>query len=235
MRRFEALEPRYVLAAPTLAPIADVTLAAGTSIPVALDASDADDDTLTFSASSNEPNLDLVIPEGNRSLRISVEEQDDLGATLHDFGDMVFQVFENFAPGIAGRILELADTDFYDGVTFHRILEDFVIQGGDPSGTGSGGSGVQLDDEFHECLFHTVAGILSMAKSGDDTNDSQFFITATATRHLDSNHTIFGFLTEGEAVRAAIAAVDVVEPPPGQQPTGEPINTVVMTEVEVFC
>jgi len=226
--RFEPLEIRQLLsAAPTLASLADVTLYAGAPLHIALDGYDADGDTLTFSATTTSSLLSTYIPTGNRSMRISVQSAD---GTID--GDMIFQLFEDRAPRTTARIIALAESDFYDGLLFHRVAEysdgtPFVIQGGDPAGNGTGGSGVDFDDEFHPDLMHTSAGILSMAKSSDDTNDSQFFITGTATRHLDFNHSIFGFLTEGDDVRQAIQSVDV-------DANSKPLVNVVMSSVEIF-
>ena len=118
---------------------------------------------------------------------------------------MVFQLFEDKAPRPTGRVIELAQDGFYDGIIFHRVIKDFVIQGGDPTGTGTGGSTLgDFDDQFHVDLQHNREGLLSYAKSTDDTNDSQFFVTLGATRHLDFNHSIFGILTEGYHVLEAI-------------------------------
>ncbi len=225
--RIEWLEPRWLLAAPELAPLADVTVLAGAPSYVALDGFDADGDSLAFTATvsnaqlnnSADPNasLDALISGNNRSLKLSVQ----------GFGDMVFELFENWAPQTTGRIIELAESGFYDGLTFHRIIENFVIQGGDPNGNGTGGSGTTFDDEYHPLLQHTSAGVLSMAKSADDTNDSQFFITADAIRSLDFNHSVFGFLVEGETVRQAIAAVDT-------DASDRPLNPVVIDSADVF-
>lgn len=221
---FERLEPRQVLAAPTLAPIPDLTVLAGAPLHVALDGFDSDSPQLSFrvEVANNTGQLSAVIPEGNPSLRISVRDDADGIA-----GDMVFELFEDLVPNTVHRITQLAEQGFYDGVIFHRVIKDFMIQGGDPTGTGAGGSGLRFDDEFHVLLQHTSAGVLSMAKSTDDTNDSQFFITSGPTRWLDFNHSVFGFLTEGDAVREAIENV----------PTGtgdRPLHDVVMTSVTVF-
>ena len=128
---------------------------------------------------------------------------------------------------MTARIIELAQSGFYDGLTFHRVIDNFMIQGGDPLGTGTGGSGVQFDDQFHVDLQHNRSGVLSMAKSTDDTNDSQFFITETATRGLDYNHSIFGQLIEGEDVRQAISNV-------ATNASDKPLTDVIMDSVTIF-
>ncbi len=214
----EPLEERRVLSAPGLAAIDDVTVLAGAPLHLALDGFDADGDALSFSATSTNSDLQTFVPQGNRSARISVAGH----------GDMVLQMFEQRAPNVTGQIIALAQAGFYDGLTFHRVMEDFMIQGGDPSGNGTGGPGFQFDDEFHNDLQHTSSGVWSMAKSGDDTNGSQFFITAVPTRHLDFQHSIFGFLTEGDDVRASIAGVEVGA-------NDKPLTDVVMETVEIFA
>lgn len=227
LRSVEWLEPRMLLAVPELAPISDVTVLAGAPTYVVLDGFDADGHPLAFAATVSNAqlsnpanpsvNLNAIVSANNRSLKLSVD----------GFGDMVFELFENWAPQTTARIIELANAGFYDGLTFHRVIENFVIQGGDPLGNGSGGSGRSFDDEYHPFLQHTSAGVLSMAKSYDDTNDSQFFITAQATRALDFNHSVFGFLTQGEAVRQAIAAVETGA-------NDRPVNPVVISSADVF-
>ncbi len=222
--RFESLEPRQLLAnGVSLAPIDDVTLLAGAPLHIALDGSaDDDGDVLSYTISVDGNNaLSTFVPEGNRSLKIRVNQSGGVS------GDMYVELFEGRAPNTTGRIIELAEDDFYDGLIFHRVIDNFMIQGGDPDGVGTGGSGVDFDDEFHEDLLHTSAGVLSMAKSKDDTNDSQFFITTVDTRHLDANHTVFGVLTEGKAVLEAIEGVSTGA-------NDKPDTDVVMESITVF-
>jgi cyclophilin family peptidyl-prolyl cis-trans isomerase len=204
--------------APTLDPIADVTLLSGSPLHIPLDGFESSGQALSFAASSNSELVSTFVTKGNRSMRI----------TVAGFGDMVFELFEKRAPRATRQITRLAESGFYNGVIFHRVLDNFVIQGGDPTGIGSGGSTLgTFDDQFHVDLQHNRTGFLSMAKTEDDTNDSQFFITEGAARHLDFNHSIFGLLVEGEVVRDAISGVPVG--------TGDrPITDVVMQSVRIF-
>ena len=141
-------------------------------------------------------------------------------------GNFTIELFEQQAPKTVANFVKLAEKNFYDGVIFHRVIDGFMIQGGDPTGTGRGGPGYQFADEFHPQLRHNSEGILSMANAGPNTNGSQFFITLTATPHLDGKHAVFGKVTEG---------MDVVKKI-GKTPTkagDRPVTDVVMKTVRI--
>ena len=122
-------------------------------------------------------------------------------------GPIELELYEDDAPTTVGNFVKLAGDGFYDGVVFHRVIPDFMIQGGDPTGTGTGGPGYTFEDEINE---HKVErGALAMANAGPDTNGSQFFIvTAQATPWLDGKHTVFGRVTNGMDVVDAISRVE---------------------------
>ena len=121
-----------------------------------------------------------------------------------NLGSFTIELFEDRAPKTTKNFIDLAEKGFYDGVIFHRVIKDFMIQGGDPTGTGRGGPGYTITDEFHPELKHTGPGILSMANAGPNTGGSQFFITLEATPWLDGKHAVFGEVTEGMDVVEAI-------------------------------
>ena len=129
-------------------------------------------------------------------------------ATLHtNHGAIAVELFDEDAPKTVDSFLKLARDGFYNGLIFHRVIPDFMIQGGDPTGTGSGGPGYQFNDEFNQ--HKVLRGALAMANAGPNTNGSQFFIvTAEATPWLDGKHTVFGRVTDGMSVIDTISAVD---------------------------
>jgi cyclophilin family peptidyl-prolyl cis-trans isomerase len=129
-----------------------------------------------------------------------------------DKGVMVIELFADKAPKTVNNFVFLAREGFYDGLIFHRVINDFMVQGGDPTGTGSGGPGYKFGDEFHPSLKHDKPGMLSMANAGKDTNGSQFFITHVPTPWLDNKHSIFGQVVEGMDVLMAIPARDPMRP-----------------------
>ena len=122
-------------------------------------------------------------------------------------GSMKFKLFDDQVPLTVKNFKDLANKGFYNGVIFHRVIPKFMIQGGDPNGTGTGGPGYTIKDEFHSSLKHSKKGILSMANSGPDSGGSQFFITLVPTPWLDGKHAIFGELIEGEDVLDKIGSV----------------------------
>jgi peptidyl-prolyl cis-trans isomerase B (cyclophilin B) len=126
-------------------------------------------------------------------------------------GEIRIQLHDDKAPETCANFEKLAGQGFYDGLTFHRVIADFMIQGGCPKGNGTGGPGYTFKDEFHADLKHDGPGVLSMANAGPNTNGSQFFITHVATPHLDGKHSVFGRVLEGQDVVDAIRAGDVME------------------------
>jgi peptidyl-prolyl cis-trans isomerase A (cyclophilin A) len=137
-------------------------------------------------------------------------------------GAIVVKLTHDLTPGTVGNFVGLAEgqlentakpmgTPYYDGLKFHRVIPDFMIQGGCPQGIGSGGPGYSFDDEFHPSLKHDKPGVLSMANSGPASNGSQFFITHVPTNWLDNKHTVFGHVVEGQEVVDAVAQGDLIE------------------------
>lgn len=125
-------------------------------------------------------------------------------------GKIVIALEPEKTPVTTANFVNLAQKGFYNGITFHRVIPDFMIQGGDPTGTGSGGPGYRFEDEFDPSLRHTGPGILSMANAGPGTNGSQFFITHVATPWLDGKHSVFGHVTSGQNVVNSIAQGDKI-------------------------
>jgi len=125
-----------------------------------------------------------------------------------DRGGITLELFPQHAPKTVNNFVFLAREGFYDGVVFHRVIDDFVIQGGDPTGTGRGGPGYQFEDETRGNPLRHVKGAISMANAGPDTNGSQFFITHSPQPHLDGNHTVFGKVVAGQDVVDAIRQGD---------------------------
>jgi len=125
-----------------------------------------------------------------------------------DKGTMVIELFAGKTPMTVNNFVFLSREGFYDGVIFHRVINDFMVQGGDPTGTGRGGPGYRFGDEFDSSLKHDKQGILSMANAGPGTNGSQFFITHGPTPHLNGKHTVFGQVVEGLDVLMSIPARD---------------------------
>jgi len=137
-------------------------------------------------------------------------------------GSVLVKLTHDLTPGTVGNFVALAEgnlenkvkpqgTKYYDGLTFHRVIPDFMIQGGCPLGSGTGDPGYKFDDEFHPSLKHDKPGVLAMANSGPGTNGSQFYITHVPTSWLDGKHTVFGHVIEGQDVVDAVAQGDALE------------------------
>jgi peptidyl-prolyl cis-trans isomerase A (cyclophilin A) len=143
-----------------------------------------------------------------------------------NMGTIKFELYEDRVPLTTGNFIKLAQRGFYDGIIFHRVINGFMIQGGDPLGNGTGGPGYSIKDEFSPMLRHDSEGIVSMANAGPDTGGSQFFITLEKTPWLDGKHAVFGKVVEGMDVVRAI----------GKVKTGandKPIEPVVMEKVTI--
>src|SRR5512141_1566224 len=141
-------------------------------------------------------------------------------------GTFKAELFEDKVPLTTKNFIDLAEKGFYDGTIFHRVIEGFMIQGGDPTGTGRGGPGYSIRDEFGQGLRHTSEGILSMANAGPNTGGSQFFITLAATPWLDNKHAIFGKVTSGMDVVRGIGKVPTAA-------ADRPREDVVIRKIEV--
>jgi len=141
-------------------------------------------------------------------------------------GDIVAELYADRAPLTVENFVNLARAGFYDGTTFHRVISGFMAQGGDPTGTGTGGPGYQFGDEFDSTLRHDAPGVLSMANAGPGTNGSQFFITHGPTPHLDDRHSVFGRVTEGLDVLQSLRERD----PQRDREPGDRIETVEISE-----
>ena len=142
-------------------------------------------------------------------------------------GTVRVRLFAEEAPETVNNFVSLARDGYYDGTTFHRVIKDFMVQGGDPTGTGSGGPGYRILDEFHPELRHDRPGVLSMANAGPNTGGSQFFITHVATPWLDDRHAVFGEVVEG---MDAVYAIEERDPQRVREP-GETIERVEIEEV----
>ncbi|MFA5594212.1 MAG: peptidylprolyl isomerase [Trueperaceae bacterium] len=172
--------------------------------------------------------LDRLSPE--RVTRFSAPEQvlEDgkqyRAVVTTNKGAMVLDLFADKTPVTVNNFVFLALNGYYDGIVFHRVLEDFMAQTGDPTGTGTGGPGYQFGDEFDASLRHDAKGVLSMANAGPGTNGSQFFITFIPTPWLDGRHSVFGKVVEGVDVLDVIQRID-----PGQR-----IQPDAMESVDIY-
>ena len=144
----------------------------------------------------------------NQPPEMAIDASKSYSATIRtNHGDITLDLLPSAAPKTVNNFVFLAREGYYDGVIFHRVIPNFMIQGGDPTGTGMSGPGYQFEDEFDPAFGFDTPGILAMANAGPNTNGSQFFVTTAPTPHLNGRHTVFGRVTEGQAVADAISGV----------------------------
>ena len=204
---------------------------------------------LLFGCGKDDQKTDTETKKDDTSKELTSESKEDLGKTQEkedtldksvdkksesdlvlmgtSMGDIKIKLYMDKAPITAGNFRDLVEQGFYDGIIFHRVIDGFMIQGGDPTGTGTGGSPNTIPDEFGEGLKHNSKGILSMANSGPNTGSSQFFITLVPTPHLDGKHEIFGEVVEGMDVVEKIGKVE-------KDARNKPLKDVEMTKVTMI-
>lgn len=208
------------MASPVIDYIADQRVPGGKSIMVPITASDSDGDLLNYySISTTDPRIKATLYKRSNTI---------IRMTVTGHGVMEFELLSELAPKTVDIIKGLITAGYYDGLTFHRVMKNFMIQGGDKAGTGSGSFAYKYEDEFKIDSVFSGFGQLAMANSGNDTNGSQFFITHGQPRHLDYNHTIFGQLLRGFGVLESIAAVPV------GLSDNKPTTNVVISKVEII-
>ena len=154
----------------------------------------------------------------------SKESENRVAVIKTNHGVMEIELFEQRAPITTKNFIDLIEKKYYDGLIFHRVIENFMLQGGDPDGDGTGGPGYNIPDEFHPELKHSKPGILSMANAGPNTGGSQFFITLVPTPWLDNHHSVFGQVVKGEDVLFEIGDVE-------KGPGDKPVKNVVIESI----
>lgn len=158
---------------------------------------------------------------------MTIDPKKQYTATIKtDVGDIVVKLFADKTPKTVNNFVFLSKEGFYDDTIFHRVIDDFMAQAGDPTGTGMGGPGYKFSDEFHPSLRHSKPGILSMANAGPNTNGSQFFLTHIPTPWLDNKHSVFGEVTKGLDILLSIPARD----PSKRNSPAVKLNSVDVTE-----
>ena len=232
----ERLEDRSLLAV-TIGPLygGEITtprVGDGKTLYVPITATDDDSNSISYSVTSSNSDVSAEVISGGRSIRMTVSGVD---ANNDPFtGEITFRLFEDDHPITTARIIELIQSGFYDdqnNIVFHRIIDDFVAQFGDPNGNGTGGSGTEFDDEFNSAYTFASPGVLAMANSGDDTNDSQMFIVdlvdlALLPENLNFNHTILGVITSGYET-----FVNLIQTPTSGQ---APVTPPTLDSIDVF-
>lgn len=213
-------------------------IAAAVIITILIQARGAEEETASMTNGANvlmnseRPLADIPPEERNGYFsaypEMIIDPQNEYEALVQtDKGDIRIRLFAEEAPRTVNSFVFLANQGFYDGLTFHRVLEDFMAQGGDPTGRGSGGPGYQFEDETNNGLTFDRPGLLAMANAGPGTNGSQFFITFVPTSWLNGNHTIFGEVIEGSEVLSQITRRQ-----PGAATPGDVIERIEIYEAQ---
>ncbi|MEJ5223011.1 MAG: peptidylprolyl isomerase [Anaerolineales bacterium] len=173
--------------------------------------------------------MNSTIRQWSKPPEMSIDPKKKYTATMKtEKGDIVIKLHADKTPKTVNNFVFLSRAGFYNGCIFHRVIADFMAQGGDPTGTGRGGPGYRFEDEFHPSLKHNKPGILSMANAGPGTNGSQFFITHVPTPWLDNRHSVFGEVISGMDVVLAIPPRDPVR----SEYPGVKILDVIITETD---
>lgn len=161
----------------------------------------------------------VMVTQYSKAPPVSIDPTAKYAAVIRTSkGDMEFELFAEQSPVTVNNFIFLANDGFYDNLIFHRVIPNFMIQGGDPTGTGMQGPGYKFQDELAPSLIFDEPGKLAMANSGPNTNGSQFFVTTVPTPHLNGLHTIFGRLTQGKQVADTISMVDTIAANRPQEP-----------------
>ena len=213
-------EPTVEPAAPTAAPAVAPTL------PLAsISSSSQSADSAPVKQMVNAGGV--LIPQYFNAPPVTIDPTAKYSATIRtSMGNLEVELFAERSPITVNNFIFLANDGFYDGIIFHRVIPNFMIQGGDPTGTGMGGPGYKFKDELAASLIFDEPGKLAMANSGPNTNGSQFFVTTVPTPHLNGGHTIFGRITQGQEVADAISLADTV--------TGNrPVTPIVILGIDV--
>jgi cyclophilin family peptidyl-prolyl cis-trans isomerase len=218
----EALEPRRLLSV-TINPIAAQNVPGNKSLIIPVKGTDSDGLPLTYTVSTDTGNVTAEVHTGNTFLQLDVA----------NFGTMTLELFNDIAPNTVARITALVNSGFYNGQIFWRVIDNFVIQTGDPTGLGTGGTGTKINNEPNLQAIYSGSGQLAMANGGYDTNDSQFFITEGPQRSLDLKYTIFGQLVRGQNVLTAIEGTPVQAQSASNTEVSRPVTPVTLTSATI--
>ena len=168
-----------------------------------------------------------LIPQYSNAPPVSIDPEANYSAVIQtSMGNIEFELFAERSPVTVNNFVFLANQGFYDDIIFPRVIPDFMIQGGDPTGTGMHGPGYKFQDELAASLIFDEPGKLAMANSGPNTNGSQFFVTTVPTPHLNGLHTIFGRITQGQEVANAISLADTIA-------GNRPVTPIVILRIDV--